>query len=286
MFPTLRWTHVASVILCIAGCQGGASLPPCNDDIDCGAGRYCAPGRGCDFECVLDVDCTALGTCDARGRCRPAEDAGIGATDGGTSHDAGDEDGGVVGGPDAGPASCGDGACNGGENESSCCRDCGCASGYSCMGSGCVPDPSCGDGACNGEESPASCCGDCGCASGYSCSGASCVCSSSAVRLQNVMPDSNQYCFATGTSYTQQSTAYINAGSGWVYMPDGGWADYSAALGGTFTFQEQCCYIDGCLGNLSCPVPGAGNYPCICAATRTRTVSVAACGVNFVSVCS
>jgi len=149
-----------------------------------------------------------------------------------------------------------------------------------------VRDANCGDGVCNGGESQASCCGDCGCASGYSCSGASCVCSSSAVRLQNVMPDSNQYCFATGTSYTQQSTAYINAGSGWVYMPDGGWADYSAALGGTFTFQEQCCYIDGCLGNLSCPVPGAGNYPCICAATRTRTVSVAACGVNFVSVCS
>jgi surface antigen len=79
------------------------------------------------------------------------------------------------GGVCAAGGSCGDGTCAGGENQSTCCADCGCPGGQMCNGVSCVAKATCGDGTCNGGESQSTCCADCGCPGGQMCNGASCV---------------------------------------------------------------------------------------------------------------
>jgi hypothetical protein len=181
---------------------------------------------------------------------------------------------------------CGDGSCNGGESQSSCCGDCGCPSGQSCQSGSCVVDPYCGDGSCNGGETESSCCTDCGCSGGNSCQANQCVCVGADIHFENVMPDAEQFCVATGTWYTQQSTAYINVNSqGWVYMPDGGWAEYPGSVGSTFNVTEQCCLLDPCGGNQTCPTPN-GNYPCFCANPTQASYTINQCGQTFVPVCN
>ncbi len=71
--------------------------------------------------------------------------------------------------PDDCGASCGDGACNGGESASNCYEDCG----------------SCGNAVCEPfEVGRLSCCEDCGCPGGYECAASACT-----ARLGNVNQD-------------------------------------------------------------------------------------------------
>jgi hypothetical protein len=103
--------------------------------------------------------------------------------------------------------------------------------------------------------------------------------------MENVMPDQDQFCFANNTWYTQQSTAYININNtGWVYMPDGGYVDWTDSIGSTATVNEQCCLIDVCGGNQVCPTPN-GNYPCFCATPTTSSYTISTCGQTFVPIC-
>jgi hypothetical protein len=111
------------------------------------------------------------------------------------------------------------------------------------------------------------------------------VCLDADIHFENVMSDVQQFCFATGTWYTQQSTAYINVNSqGWVYMPDGGWAEYPGSVGSTFNVTEQCCLLDPCGGNLTCPTPN-GNYPCFCANPTQASYTINQCGQTFAPIC-
>jgi hypothetical protein len=162
------------------------------------------------------------------------------------------------------PDVCGDLRCTGNETSNSCCTDCGCPSGYSCSGGVCSRVPYCGDGVCNGGENSSSCCTDCRCPGGYTCNGNACQCDGATVRFTNVLPDAHQYCPLTGTWYTQQSVAYMSIGGTTWYMPDGAWVSTDGALGSSYGYTTQCCYLDGCLGNLQCRTP-SGTYPCLCA---------------------
>ena len=76
----------------------------------------------------------------------------------------------------AASGSCGDGTCAGGENQSTCCADCGCPDGQMGNGVSCVAKATCGDGTCNGGENQSTCCADCGCSNGEPCGGGSCSC--------------------------------------------------------------------------------------------------------------
>src|SRR5687768_3413220 len=99
------------------------------------------------------------------------------------------------------------------------------------------------------------------------------------------MADVDQYCFATESWYTQESVGYINIGAGWVYMPDGGYADAPGPLGTTIDGTQQCCLLDVCGGTQVCPTP-FGSYPCFCADPAPLSGSLDVCGENFVGVCS
>lgn len=68
---------------------------------------------------------------------------------------------------------CGDGTCSPGE-AATCCMDCGCAAGSTCMANTCVAIPKCGDHICQPSESTSSCCEDCGCPSGSMCQAGTC----------------------------------------------------------------------------------------------------------------
>lgn len=71
-------------------------------------------------------------------------------------------------------ATCGDGTCNGTETKSTCCNDCGCNSGYTCVSNVCKAD--CGNGTCESSkgETCSTCPGDCGCGSGTVCVSGQC----------------------------------------------------------------------------------------------------------------
>lgn len=68
---------------------------------------------------------------------------------------------------------CGNGACDAGENCSTCAKDCACPTGKKCgTGGTCVddkPPASCGDGRCAGSETCGNCAKDCGCSTGKKC---------------------------------------------------------------------------------------------------------------------
>lgn len=179
---------------------------------------------------------------------------------------------------------CGDAMCNGEETVDDCCIDCGCVEGSACQDGACVVLPVCGDGVCNGTETMDDCCDDCGCGDDYGCEANACVCTNAYVHFENLMPDADQFCFATNQWYIQESVAYINYGSGWVYMPDAGFHDVPGSLGSTIGGTSQCCVLDPCGGNQLCPTP-LGNYPCYCASPEPLSGNVEMCGENFQGVC-
>ncbi|MEM4703092.1 MAG: M14-type cytosolic carboxypeptidase [Candidatus Pacearchaeota archaeon] len=77
------------------------------------------------------------------------------------------EDGRGGGGGGGGGGECGNNYCNSnvGENQTTCCLDCGCPSGFQCINNSCqqISQPYCGDNFCNGNETQETCCRDCGC---------------------------------------------------------------------------------------------------------------------------
>jgi hypothetical protein len=62
---------------------------------------------------------------------------------------------------------CGNGVCESGESSDSCCKDCACQTGYTCIDNKC--QNVCGDGICASGETSATCCQDCGCPSEQKC---------------------------------------------------------------------------------------------------------------------
>ena len=145
--------------VCVPDCEPGCADRKCGDD---GCGGSCG-------ECLPDETCVE-GSCEA-------------------------------------PSSCGDEACDDGENCASCPADCGCGCGEECTddacvftachglacgddGCGgscglcqvgercdegaCVPDITCGDEACDEGEDCSSCPADCGCGCGEDCVGGKC----------------------------------------------------------------------------------------------------------------
>jgi hypothetical protein len=148
------------------------------------------------------------------------------------------------------------------------------------------PAPYCGDGSCNGSENMSSCCTDCGCGDGYTCSGNACMCSEASFTVTSSLHDVGNYCFS-GSSYypyTQYAASYINDGSGWVYLPEGGWVTYSDPVGTTIGGSFQCCLLDGCYGDLSCPTP-YGNYPCLCNPAQSWSKYLSMC-VDSGTICN
>jgi hypothetical protein len=181
---------------------------------------------------------------------------------------------------------CGDAACNGAETQDDCCDDCGCAEGSACQEGACVVLPVCGDGTCNGAETQDDCCDDCGCGETYTCEANACSCTDAYLRFDNAMDDMDQFCFATNSFYTQESVAYFNdnLGTGWVYLADDGFIDIPGPLGTSIDGTTQCCLLDPCGGDQSCPTPG-GNYPCFCADPIATSGSIDVCGENLVPLC-
>ena len=148
---------------------------------------------------------------------------------------------------------------------------------YSCGGLGGTLCEWNGNGACGGVGPSTYDCDHC-------CGGSACT---GTVHVENVMPDSQQYCFATDSWYTQQSMAYVNDGSQWYALENpNGWLEWQDEAGGfTVGGQYQCCYIDPCLGNQTCPTQW-GNYPCICTGTSPWSAKIDFCGeLDFVAVC-
>jgi hypothetical protein len=180
---------------------------------------------------------------------------------------------------------CGDGTCNGAETQDDCCDDCGCAEGSACQEGACVVLPYCGDGSCNGTETMDDCCDDCGCGEGYTCEDNACACTNAWVHFDNLLEDTDQYCFATASFYTQEAVAYLNDGvSGWQYMDDAGFVDVYGDVGQEIDVTVQCCVLDACGGNQICPTP-LGNYPCFCTDPQGQSADIVTCGENVAGIC-
>jgi hypothetical protein len=187
-------------------------------------------------------------------------------------------------GVDARVPTCGDGACNGTESSSTCCTDCGCPGGYACLGNTCQAVQTCGDGRCTGSETSDSCCRDCGCPGGHACNGSACECQGATVRFTNVMPDREEYCWGTGTWYTQRSVGYMSIDGTLYYMPQSSWVSISRLLGGSYAYNAQCCYLDGCYGNQWCRTP-YGDAPCLCANPYVESGRADVCGIEDEPIC-
>jgi hypothetical protein len=137
---------------------------------------------------------------------------------------------------------------------------------------------------CNGTETQTTCCHDCGCPSGESCNGGACTCASATLHVINTMPDNANLCINLNEEYTQLSTAYLSTGGQHYYLPAGGYVDLTDAIGTTVSGTIQCCYRDGCVGNLSCTTP-IGPEPCLCTATQSWSKKITQCGVTTVDAC-
>lgn len=183
---------------------------------------------------------------------------------------------------------CGDGRCNGLETDATCCQDCACAPSWECTPTGACAPFSCGDGACNGDETQATCCTDCGCAAvGEVCGNNTCTCPGSTGHFENVRPDRQEFCPNISTFYTQLSIFYVNnltEGRGWLFGQAGGSFEWSDPQGTAYSMMEQCCYIDQCMGNTTCPTP-FGDYPCTCDPVTSYAVTLSVCGETFFPVC-
>lgn len=70
---------------------------------------------------------------------------------------------------------CGNQKCEGGEDSSNCCLDCGCNDGYYCDGTQCKKQSVCGNGIKEDGETSENCCTDAGCSLGQSCQNNVCI---------------------------------------------------------------------------------------------------------------
>jgi hypothetical protein len=68
---------------------------------------------------------------------------------------------------------CGDGTCDLGEDQNSCCTDCGCPTGQRCDANAC--HTYCGNGTCDPGEDCSNCASDCVCGTNETCSNGACV---------------------------------------------------------------------------------------------------------------
>jgi hypothetical protein len=285
------------------GSPNDASAGPDDASIDAAVGSNPQTDAGHDPEFCGD------------GRCGPTESVDSCCQDCGCSAGLVCTGGSCV----AAPPTCGNGSCQSGESSVSCCQDCGCASGFTCTGGRCVRNqevcgngvcrdgessasccsdcgcpgdsycegatcqPRCGNGVCDGGETQASCCRDCGCAAGDYCDGQSCQCSESDVMMRSALTDQQQYCVSLGQWYTQRAVAYVHDGNGnqTYYIPQGGWVRDTVPLGTRLSGWSQCCMLDPCLGNLSCPTP-YGSSACLCLQTQTWSYEADICDANVV----
>jgi hypothetical protein len=70
-------------------------------------------------------------------------------------------------------------------------------------------------------------------------------------------------------------------------MSAGEYVDVTEPLGtAPIPATVQCCYLDGCIGNLSCTVPGIGNEPCLCNPAYHVTLNFNYCGVSTGDLCN
>jgi hypothetical protein len=105
------------------------------------------------------------------------------------------------------------------------------------------------------------------------------------VKFTNVMPDSSQFCFNLNQWYTQKSQAYVTLKGQKYLLPYKGWLSDDWPKGAAYSVDVQCCYFDGCIGNMSCQTQ-SGSAPCICLAAKKVTGTVNACGTVDVPVCN
>ena len=117
--------------------------------------------------------------------------------------------------------SCGNTKCELGESSATCCTDCGCPAGYSCGVGGCRLKPDvCGDGSCGATENSTNCCRDCGCPSGYACDGA--VCKIPGISTLSWKVEDFHYGEQIGYRFYDQTRGLVWPSSTTVYLISGG----------------------------------------------------------------
>jgi hypothetical protein len=97
------------------------------------------------------------------------------------------------------------------------------------------------------------------------------------------MYDNQNYCINLNQYYTQYSYAFLKLGN--TALKQGQYADFTYPLGTNLTTQKQCCFMDGCVGNLTCTVPGAGTSPCVCTAWQNVSLNFSTCGTTDINLC-
>jgi hypothetical protein len=185
--------------------------------------------------------------------------------------------------PEEEPAVCGDGACAATE-AATCCEDCGCAAGHACRAGTC--EASCvalggntcevgGNNAC-GQVGPATFDCDHCCLDG---------CVNSVLQITSGLVDVPQACFyfdGSAQFYTQIAVSYVSYGQETFYIGQGGSLDLTLPRGATLSGTFQCCMIDICLGNRTCPLLGGGTAPCLCNDPQPWSTLADQCEDSFV----
>ena len=80
-----------------------------------------------------------------------------------------------------------------------------------------------------------------------------------------------------------KSAAYLTVSGQSYYLPAYGWVSIDVPLGGSYSAQVTCCYLDGCVGDKSCWTE-YGNQPCTCIPATTKSGYANTCSVD-VSIC-
>ncbi len=138
----------------------GENCGTCPADCGCPEGEACGGGGVCEPACVPDCDGRACGADGCGGSCGECPEGEVCGGDGACAPP---------------PDSCGDGACDAGEDCANCAADCACEAGQDCTNGMCVDAPRCGDGACDPGEDCGSCAADCACEAGQDCTDGMCV---------------------------------------------------------------------------------------------------------------
>jgi hypothetical protein len=97
------------------------------------------------------------------------------------------------------------------------------------------------------------------------------------------MQDNQNFCIAANQWYTQYSYAFLTLDQ--TALKANKYKSFTYPLGTIKTAKKQCCYLDGCVGNLTCSIPGLGTSPCVCTAWETITLNFSKCGTTDVNLC-